>query len=103
MHYRDLLHTDSTVNRAAFDAILDLNTAHEINLALCVDAGLHCPARVPYAEVRRWYATEAAKLDPSSLSIEQRREIARTQRDHLTAIVTNMRAVRAEIAARKAA
>lgn len=60
--YHDLLKSDGSLNRIAVREIAAARAAFERNLAICVDSGIRAPDRLLYAEVRPFYAREAAKL-----------------------------------------
>lgn len=81
--YRDLMRVDGSVNRATFDAILASRVQAEINLALCVAAGIMCPRHVDFATVENWRADTAATVNPALVSATERRQIARNERIRL--------------------
>lgn len=103
MHYRDLINADGSVNLRAHAVITAARATAEINLALVIDAGLRCPAHVPFRDTRDWYAQAAAKLNPGNLSPRERRRIWERARADVRDIINSMLSVRAEIAAHKAA
>jgi hypothetical protein len=88
--YLDLLHPDGTVNRAAFDAILQSRIAAEIDLRLCGAAGKFAPAMLPLGEVRAWRAAQAKRIDPATVPQAERARIAAEQRAALAAWVMAM-------------
>jgi hypothetical protein len=91
-NYLDLLAPDGTVDRAVFDAILQSRIAAEINLRLCVAAGLFAPHCLPLGEARAWRAQEARRLDRALVPPAERARIACQERSALEDWVAAMRA-----------
>src|SRR5258708_1416199 len=90
--YLDLLHPDGTVNRAVFDAILQSRIAAEIDLRLCVSAGLFAPHRLPLGEARAWRAEQAKRIGPARVTPSERARIAHQEHAALEAWVQAMQA-----------
>lgn len=94
--YFDLLHPDGSVNWVAFEEILARRSLHEINLQLCVAAGLHCPREVPFGECAAWYAKMRREMKLGPLPDADRNLIVRQQRDALLEFVRVMAAAAAK-------
>ena len=89
--YLDLLAPDGTVDRPAFEAILERRIAAEIDLRLCVAARLHAPRELSLGDVRAWRALQTRRLDPALVPPSERARIAHEERAALEAFVTAMR------------
>lgn len=103
MHYRDLLNSDGTLNRSAFEGIVAACTEHEINLALIVDNSIKSPRHIGLREVAAWRAAQVALCHLDTLTARERAEIENRVRTEMLELFHSMCAVRAEFAATQAA
>lgn len=75
--YGDLLNADGSCNVAAFHWILARRIAADINVALCVAAGMRCPRNIPFGgATTEWRAKATAGIDPALVSPAERERIA---------------------------
>jgi hypothetical protein len=81
--YLDLLNPDGLRNAAAFAEILARRIAAEINLRLCVAAGLFAPRHLSLGEISAWRREAAAGLDPALVPQAERDAIAAHERAEL--------------------
>lgn len=89
LSYRDLHGADGHLNASAFEAIVAARTEYEVNLALCVDHGLHVPATVQLGDVAAWRRAQVAAHYLTITDCE-RAEIEQRERANLSAMATAM-------------